>query len=340
MSKHQPVKIEILSGEGYSHANVFPRCIESDDPAQLWRDAQDQLRIVAILTGAPPREQGGYNKTDFRITFDDGTSYDGRIDLRADGLGDDSETLLEHVRFNVLYHAGKWEPQWWQEVYGSERIQELRDDIAARSEPHLELFTNYDFGDCMTTIIEPVLSEQNRQVQAFGLEERIRSRVGEAQLADIEYTADCFELARSCAVASDVVSDGVASAVEIVAARLSEGLVPDPPQAQLHEARTQRDAALREQFGSRAPEPMDRQAYFRQRTNATQVVEDKCGAECFASSPEQPYGTLGPLVRYYGAVDERYYTLFREPNTHADVLQAMREQSAVIDFQEDEGVKL
>jgi len=70
-----------------------------------------QKHLAAISVNSPKPDEGGYDKTDFEITWegDLDDSYSGRIDLKYGGLGD-GETLREHVKSFLLFSAGEKKP--------------------------------------------------------------------------------------------------------------------------------------------------------------------------------------------------------------------------------------
>ena len=63
---------------------------EGDD---CWAQAQRWLTMS-------PRPELGYYKTDFTITYADGTTYSGRYDIGAD-----SHTLAQHIRDHLDFHG-------------------------------------------------------------------------------------------------------------------------------------------------------------------------------------------------------------------------------------------
>ena len=67
-----------------------------------WKDAQAALSTASLFA---PRD-GCYHKTDFTITWSDGDTYNGRLDLKhpnADNLRND---LAAHVRDHLVWNAG------------------------------------------------------------------------------------------------------------------------------------------------------------------------------------------------------------------------------------------
>lgn len=58
--------------------------------------------LQRLRVTAPPKGQG-YDKTDFVVEFEDGETYEGRIDLQRDVY----ETLDGHIREFCEFHAGR-----------------------------------------------------------------------------------------------------------------------------------------------------------------------------------------------------------------------------------------
>jgi hypothetical protein len=82
--------------------------------------------VFARWRGTAP-EGGGYHKCDFRVTYADGETYEGRFDLTRDGSCD----LASHMRHHCEGGAGRWYPphtneaRWatyLRDVVGEERV--------------------------------------------------------------------------------------------------------------------------------------------------------------------------------------------------------------------------
>jgi hypothetical protein len=120
-------RIAITRAEGLPHeCGVTHIC-------GTWDDADAVLKRMAAT--AP--DSGGYDKTDFRITWEDGETYLGRYDLtRADETG---ASLGRHVRDFCLFYSGRWRPEHLREAqYRAivDRDPELRDAIARLLDTH------------------------------------------------------------------------------------------------------------------------------------------------------------------------------------------------------------
>jgi hypothetical protein len=57
-----------------------------------------------------PKKGGGYDKTDFRIEWADGETYEGRYDLQREDEGK-SNLLGSHVQHYLNFHAGLFCPE-------------------------------------------------------------------------------------------------------------------------------------------------------------------------------------------------------------------------------------
>lgn len=232
-NKTKPIRIEFTDGE--EKKTAYPQIIENSEPAQLWREAQDVLRELAILVDAPDRSEVGYDKTDFVVTFEYGIEYRGRFDLRSDGLGDDCETLLEHIRDNIRLQAGLWEPQCPKMQEYKEVCILARTRLVAEAKVFME---EYDLGECLT----PAGGDVDFTCSAFGLEERVRSHATAEELEQLSQGGgnrlSAYDLVREVANDEDAVEHrNGETAMGVVATRLDMGMVPDPPD--LHPAKAE-----------------------------------------------------------------------------------------------------
>lgn len=76
-----------------------------------YEQANNMLR--AWSDSAP--KTGGYDKCDFKITFEDFETYEGRYDLRHWSCGQDEGTginLRQRIRDHLLFIVGKRRPGW------------------------------------------------------------------------------------------------------------------------------------------------------------------------------------------------------------------------------------
>jgi hypothetical protein len=95
----------------------------------MWQDAN--LRLFQWSMTAP--RDGGYHKCDFRVTFEDGETYEGRYDLVHHTV--DRPNLERHMRNHVDFSTGDWTPPhmtkarhgaYLQDVVGSEKVEAYR----------------------------------------------------------------------------------------------------------------------------------------------------------------------------------------------------------------------
>jgi hypothetical protein len=79
-----------------------------------WAEAEDTFRRWARTAPVPSKRGGlgGYHKCDFKVTFADGETYSGRVDLDQSGDNDhpDSFSLRTHVMDHVTFLAGVRRP--------------------------------------------------------------------------------------------------------------------------------------------------------------------------------------------------------------------------------------
>jgi hypothetical protein len=113
---------------------------DSFDPTTVktYEDADALLRRWAET--AP--SGGGYHKTDFRVLFEDGETYEGRYDLtREDATRAD---LRGHMRDHVRFVAGLWRSHLSEDEYRGllRQYEQTEPGISAR---HREFLERYEF---------------------------------------------------------------------------------------------------------------------------------------------------------------------------------------------------
>lgn len=119
-------KIEITRAEG-------PTGSLERATVRTFEDA-DQKLLEASLT-AP--ETGGYDKTDFAITFDDGNTYQGTYDLKHFRV--DYPNLRKHVVGHLEMIAGYTVPSWMSSSQYDNFMQNNEDQgIAAQCRDFLD----------------------------------------------------------------------------------------------------------------------------------------------------------------------------------------------------------
>ena len=90
-----------------------------------WSDAEK--RIASICTTSPV--DGGYNKTDFVITWNDDETYEGRYDAIHSDSPAHEGTLKKHCLDHLTFGAGLRRPDWMTEIQYEEQIQRNPDRV-------------------------------------------------------------------------------------------------------------------------------------------------------------------------------------------------------------------
>lgn len=109
-------KITITRAEG----NIDTDFVGKPFLTQDWSVADD---ILIMLSKTAPSE--GYDKTDFKIVFEDDFSYTGTFDLVHYSVKRPS--LFDHVRGHLEFYAGVRKPCWMDEeqyqrcLYGTDK---------------------------------------------------------------------------------------------------------------------------------------------------------------------------------------------------------------------------
>lgn len=132
--KIKPKLIEITRGEGPS--NLCGKV----QKASSWAEADMILRCNS--SSAP--KCGAYDKHDFTVTFEDGTVYTGRYDLKHWKV--ERPDLAGHVRGFIRYLAG-YAPAWMaNDPKATERYLKDREANLAEVEEATRWLETYDLG--------------------------------------------------------------------------------------------------------------------------------------------------------------------------------------------------
>ena len=124
MDKVKIAKVVVVRGEGPSNECNKPKEFVGVD---AMFDAQMQMQKWSYT--AP--KNGGYDKCDFTITFEDGYVYKGRYDLTGSGRDSDEDSIRTHVIRHVEFIAGKRRPSHLndQQYAGiMKRYEHMKDD--------------------------------------------------------------------------------------------------------------------------------------------------------------------------------------------------------------------
>jgi hypothetical protein len=130
-----PKIITITRAEGPTAECNKPRTASS------WLEANFALRCWAST--AP--ENGGYDKCDFKVEFEDGETYEGRYDLVH--YRKENPDLARHVRDFCRYLAGEL-PSWCTKPKDIERVRYHQAELAkdgSRADA-IQFLANYDLG--------------------------------------------------------------------------------------------------------------------------------------------------------------------------------------------------
>jgi hypothetical protein len=123
-------KIEIERAEGPSVGCRVP--VDKRYELKTWAEANNVLkRISADMRDDPISKKypGTYDKTDFKVTFEDGETYEGRADVTAGGEDTD---LAAHIREFAKFHAGLFRPAHMSEADYARLVAEYEKDGTAK----------------------------------------------------------------------------------------------------------------------------------------------------------------------------------------------------------------
>ena len=59
-----------------------------------------------------PMEGEGYDKVNFKVTFEDGETYTGRLDIKHPSATNNDLDVSKHVRDHILFYCGDQKPYW------------------------------------------------------------------------------------------------------------------------------------------------------------------------------------------------------------------------------------
>lgn len=115
----------------YRAEGLIDECIKVElsdaEPEALYRMAQNiihQWRWTAPTTG-------GYDKVDFKLTFEDGDTYTGRLDIKGFGCEDNDSYIKEHVKRHLRFMAGLCKPGHISDAEYAAYLRRLPDGAVA-----------------------------------------------------------------------------------------------------------------------------------------------------------------------------------------------------------------
>lgn len=122
-------KIVITRAEGPSNLCGKPQ-VYCD-----WSMAEAGFRSSNVTLPGP---EMGYDKHDFIVYFQDGETYEGRLDVKQRCCPDNDQNVKEHVNSFMSFYAGIGKPGWMS-LENYERAL-----IGVKKEEYLEFLRKYD----------------------------------------------------------------------------------------------------------------------------------------------------------------------------------------------------
>lgn len=156
--KIRAVKFELYRAEGPID--------DSDNTATVntWTEADNVLKHWALTAPEPGH---GYDKCDFKITYADGETYEGRYDLKQHDT-QFPELIAYHIRGFQEFYAGTRRPDWMSE----EKYAKLMED--EYSQEAVNFLAKYEIGESDTPA--PVLPQLPAPVAPAPATEAERAR--------------------------------------------------------------------------------------------------------------------------------------------------------------------
>ena len=151
--------------------------IERADHEDIWSTADSTLKDWSETA---PKE-GGYDKTDFTIVYDDGETYKGRYDLKHWTV--EYPDLAKHVYHFVGFHAGVYKPPHLT----AEEYAEILNRLWVKEIPEFQKFLQtYEIGH-YTAVVEfaqdAIVTEIASQISGAGQAPMLSSPAGETVMA-------------------------------------------------------------------------------------------------------------------------------------------------------------
>lgn len=90
-------------------------------------------------------EKGGYDKHDFLVEFEDGHTYDGRLDCKHHNCEDNDLDVGQHIRHFLEFMAGKC-PAWETSAEFEKKVDMLHKRGNTTREEYKEFLATYSLG--------------------------------------------------------------------------------------------------------------------------------------------------------------------------------------------------
>jgi hypothetical protein len=98
-------------------------------------DSLETAQAVLAKWGlTAPEKGGGYDKCDFKVTFEDGETSEGRYDRQNTGLNDSGETIAGQMKNFLGFLAGTKRPAWMSDKQWADAQKRHADDAAGAKE--------------------------------------------------------------------------------------------------------------------------------------------------------------------------------------------------------------
>lgn len=107
-------EITITRAEGLSRLCGITRKYDS------WEAAR---KGMPLFNGTYPEPGQGYDKHDFRVIFEDGETYTGRLDVKQLAAVDNDQDVKQHVRDFIQFYTGKLRPLWMTQAQYEQALE-------------------------------------------------------------------------------------------------------------------------------------------------------------------------------------------------------------------------
>ncbi len=120
-AKIPAVKITITRAEGPTELCRKPKMFEGP---RCWTAANAWLMGQSETFPA----QGGYDKHDFVVEFENGETYEGRLDCKASDCDDPDLNVAKHMRDFIEFMAGIRRPAWMNDAQWARALAQYADE--------------------------------------------------------------------------------------------------------------------------------------------------------------------------------------------------------------------
>jgi hypothetical protein len=139
--KIKATKIEILWSENSTINSRSPHVFEGES---CWRESRKLLVGAAI---AISDDEVGYDKTGFKVTWEDGETYEGRACLKSLSKKNNDTDLALHIFMFCIFDAGlamspEYRSQW--DWLSPDKYEEIMESMGTEKQEYIDFLNKYE----------------------------------------------------------------------------------------------------------------------------------------------------------------------------------------------------